>query len=250
MRQLKVDENNSIDGWDLYSTMLFPEDKSIRDILYNLKKNEELIETLKAEKQPAAVLPLAQLELLLALSTIKDFKQLQEKAQIQGETAGLVLLFIYYLEQSGYREPSIKKAIFLCERYLKNKKTPNNKKYPTSKPSIRQAWNTYESVAHIWATLIFFIHSDIIDGNDAIVNKELIFGSLQLKMLSVSKTFLEFGINTSSTRDKDNKKLIDKKNSWIPPSEIKLETVPLNIETPPKFITDTIKKYRAPISKI
>ena len=68
----------------------------------------------------------------------------------RGVVAGDILLHTVQLEKYGYGG-SVNKAVFLLELIYKESETHDGQSVPCNPTSIRNAWATYKSVAHLWA---------------------------------------------------------------------------------------------------
>ena len=209
--------------------MLFPND---------FKKRKEFIQTLLVDahlKDDINIMDKVTpnfLEELLHAPSIDTIKKNVAKIYAHAYQAGLIVSYLYLLQQLG-KSPSMNRAVRLVEnRYSKNL-AKQNKMRPIahSEESIRKNWRIFRPASHLWATHINFNEKAHIESSH----------EFDL-FLARSEFFLSFCLGIVSERVK--KPLFNKDEMWCVPAGHPLPVIePLEILEIDEQIRSEIETY-------
>lgn len=242
--------------WDvgyqnLYATMLYPNNKYLRESHYYRNYTKDMINALYLEKETVEVTT-ELLNRLLNSPSDKEMEKSGDEAVMKGMLSGRILSKIHYMTVNNSTEPSLKKAIYICSQENKNSEIPS------SEPTIRKYWEEYKSVSHFWyADQIVRANEDIdlseiedyqkirkyeYEGNTPLTNTELNHLIRGHMISSLSEKFRKFGEGFISSRNKDRKPLLDKKSNWKIENGKDYLDIELKVPTSTK-LENTISKY-------
>ncbi len=211
-------DGDATDTLRLLSIMAFPEKAQEREQWFELHCADFVQYALKEEEKYA--ISKNDLHFLINAPPIERMKETAIKNVQKAVIAGDLIALMYLMNQIGFHEPSLNKALHVSKKFAEGRSHPDGKKLNTSKPKIRECLNSYRSVSHIWAALRLMPPSLAAETDlrpEAVVG---ILNEYRNELLAAAKGVLEFCSTFTPTRSRSTKNLIDKENAWLISEEI------------------------------
>lgn len=233
---LNLSNDNFYNILQIHAVMLYPTDESARDkfiiaSLCGLKKNRE--ENIQ--------LPIGALSYLLSISSVEDVVKRAADDAEKAVIAGDMLDFIAQMQFVGYQEPSVNKAIYLIQSYLSTAVKGCRRKAGSSEKTIRQHWEKYKPVAHLWAA--FRVYQLAPKSNFTNIAKTLAGVKLN-EFLAVAEHFRLFGESFKPSRIKSHESLLPKGETWQVPEDYELATINMNFDGSSTWMTKRLKTFK------
>ena len=179
------------------------------------------------------------IRLLLDAPSFKEFQPIKTQAAQAGLIAGDILVMVYLMaEIAKVPKPSVNKAVHAYIKMSKaGRKWGDGRPLPYSESTIRTAWSTHKSVAHLWGA--FRVNEWY-----PFTEREDVFGSGWDDFLGVAAGLLNFGCNFIPKQLKQPVPILDKAQCWSLPANI----LPRRLVTDhmPAWLLELIKDYKAP----
>ena len=221
--------NYNLNFFAVLGVMNFPNDR---------KKRKEFIAThvadsyLKTDKNIMDKVTPNFLEELLHAPSIDTIQNNFAKIYAHAYQAGLIVIYLYSLQQLG-KSPSMNRALRLVENRYSKSLAKQNKMRPMahSEESIRKNWRIYRPVSHLWAAHIAFNEEEPIESS---YDFDL--------FLARSEFLLSFCLGIVSERV--NEPLFNKDDMWCVPSGYHLPVIePIEILEIDDQIRSEIETY-------
>lgn len=218
----------------VWGVMLFPSDPQ----LWNQYAAWRRLETDTAAGQTVLV-DKQTLELLKkGVPSEKDLEQTIVDRTRKATVAGLVLSAIYVMDKFSIPEPSINKAIDFARYYaMKAKQYGDGSKMNRSRRIIREHWDEFKPVAHLWAAKE--LNRDYPFAPEREVLSPEYFGTF----LGVAKGLLEFGVSFIPFRARPSVPILDRELLWQIPEAIPIRNLKSDCQS--IRMTKFFKSYRA-----
>jgi hypothetical protein len=133
------------------SIMRFPNAPDLRDQYYSVHLALEELKIPNTDDSLEVAITVKTLRSLVNAPPHEELKKLTSNAIKQGVIAGDILATIYLMDRFKLPEPSMNKAIHVAMEFAKNNKYGDGSKLNTTEKKIREYWNNYKSVSHLWA---------------------------------------------------------------------------------------------------
>jgi hypothetical protein len=150
MPTIELDDTPNDIRW-VQAIKLFPNDKANRDALFAMERIR--CELLELGDDLDLVIPVSTnvLRILLEAPSCTDMMNLVTAAAKRACIAADILCAIYLMERFSLPEPSMNKAVALVQAYAPTTAYGDDTKLPTSETQIRECWEEFKSVVHLWA---------------------------------------------------------------------------------------------------
>lgn len=228
MQEIKLDNSPADINWVL-STMFFPNDTRLREQHFTV--HEIRIQNLELQDEFKIMLDVKTINLLLNAPSIDEFNQKKIEATKRAVIAGDVLSMIYLMHRfkdadPAFARPSINKAIAFSSEFGLMRNYGDGTKMHYSPKKIRDCWDEFKPVAHLWAA------QRISQNPDYEINKGTNFESMEAlnKFLGVAQGIFQFGCTFIPQAAKPQLPILDRQSSWVIPNSI----------DPLRLITDLI----------
>lgn len=196
---------DELDGDRVMAWMLFPKEQDLRRV-YIFR--ETVINSYIQESTPSdqVNVPVWVLQSMLDGPSWGELRNRAVEATKQGTVAGDLLKLIYEMHLRGAEEPSFGKAIDEYKQFAQRRRYGDIKVLKRSEASLRRYFDSFESVAHLWAALR--LNQGLYPYTPA---KTDVFHSREElhAMLGVAKAVGEFATNFTPKRTKPPKPVID-----------------------------------------
>ncbi|NWG39240.1 MAG: hypothetical protein HXY27_04635 [Hydrogenophilaceae bacterium] len=222
-------------GW-LRAVMLFPNDEQLRKQCFAVEIAR--FHALNASESAKLQIDVETLRLLLEAPAYGSLKETVSAITKRAIVAGDLLMTLYIMHKFGLKEPSVNKAIFVCQQFAHKAKYGDGTPMNVSERTVKECWREFKSVAHFWAAFR--------------LNKAYPFAPSDTevfahpKFLGVASAVYQFGVTFVPYRAWAGKPVLDPKTSWRLPENI----APINLvsDQPPDRLLKYLKKYKAPKS--
>lgn len=185
----------------------------------------------------------------LKASTLKQFvfgprgadvmKAVAEQTK-RGRLAGRVLACLYVMDRFDIAEPSMNKAIYSVQHWAKQEKTHgDDSEIYASERKIREYWNEYRPVSHLWAALA-------LNKEYPFVEERALKPENLSTFLEVAAGLLELGCEFVPKRAKASSPILDSEKCWTLPGVVPSNLVSDRI---PDRLIEILKSYKAPYVK-
>ena len=174
--------------------------------------------------------------ILLNASSYEDTVERAVKASKKGSVAGDILDYVAQMYFTGHKQPSVRKAVYVAEKYLSNAVDGYSKKSGSSSIFIYECWKEYKTVAHLWAAFRVLQFSNQEEENKHILNNDNPL--LQLhnrgldKFLAIAEAFRNFGESYISPIIKSHELLLPPGETWKVPDSYSLPSFCLSTFDP------------------
>lgn len=238
MPLLEITKIGNDDIANIWAVMLFPSNA-------NDRKKYHLIDQIKHDlnnKSDVNDFPMkrADIELLLDCLSSNSWDKLitdnAKKACIAGDLAAMIYAMIIF----NFVEPSINKAIHVSKKFASPEygKFADGTSLPISKQTIRNCWNEYKSVVHLWGAFRLCADYENKKINEIVTENEYIH------FLQVAAGILRLGREFVLHRQKTNTTLFSVNEMWeLPPN---IEPLKLVAEDFPALLKKLLTDYEAP----
>lgn len=214
--------------------MYFPTNKYMRESWYAVEVAKGNLAAMDAGQR--VELDKETLSRLVDAPSYEELKNKTTLAVKRGVVAGDILAAIYLMHRFNIPEPSIKKATHIAEQFAEKTEYGDSTKMNKSRRKVREAFNEYKTVAHLWAAFRLnqaYRYAEV---------QELLFEKLPL-FLEVSKGLLEFGQGFIPSRTKLAVPILPVEDMWeLPDGTIARH---LSGGTFPDGITNLLANYDA-----
>lgn len=219
----------NINGADLdnawvYAAMAYPNNQASRDELITVTYYRN--STLLNDGQQIVAIPADHLSILVAANSHTEVTKRAASSAGPGSIVGEILHYIVAMKLAGHPEPSLRKAIYLAEFYNKDAANSFGKKPAATDIGIRNYWNEYRIVAHLWAAhRSFFLnpHSPYYEAEDCM------FDPFTFRLfLAVAEWYRNIGENCIAIHTKVYEPILPPDDMW---------KVPLNFALPSFYST-------------
>jgi hypothetical protein len=228
-----------MDGVWILAVMTFPnaDQEDARDALYAIKVAEAEIE---ASREGDVTLRADLARRLIEGPNKSQIRKRIEQATREGTVAGDLLGNLYGMCSfpDHFPEPSVRKAIFAARHFARRTTYGDGSRLPHSDRGIRDYFEHYRPVAHLWAAFrlhqAFPIrnHRDVLASPDAVQD-----------FLAIARRIQEFGCKFFSGRDRTKKPLLDARTMWRVPQGDRVLAPPW--KGPPDWLLAAMKQYKA-----
>ena len=178
---------------------------------------------------------------LIHMPSLEEILTRESEAGRRGSVAGDILLFLLEMVETGVKEPSLRKAIFLAEDYHKSTRFGDGSKAGSSDRVLRKYWREYQPVAHFWAAYRMCQFSSDQNLWDA---KTQVFGPGFRIFLALSKHLLKMGRAFKPSRFKEPVPFFQLSKVWRIPPNFPLPTVSPTIPDLPNWMSVRLKTYK------
>ena len=226
------------DFYKVFAVMLFPNDDALRNQYFAVETARVLV----ADERDSATLGIdaSILRLLIDAPAHQDLTRMRAENSKQGYVAGDLLVSLYLMERFGLPEPSMNKAIFVAQKFAQNDTFGDGSKINASERMIREAWDQFMPVAHLWATIL-------INQVYPFTSEKEMFSEQGLSpFLQAAVALYEFGIEFIPFRAKVKRPILDPATCWALPRDIRPSK--LVSDRKPDYLIEILKKYTAPKS--
>lgn len=233
---LNLSKDNFHNILQIHAVMLYPTNECARiefitASLCGLKKNwDENIQ-----------LPIGALSYLLSLPSVEDVVKRAANDAEKAILAGDILDFIAQMHFAGYKEPSVNKAIYLIQGYLSTPARGYGKRTGSSEMTIRNSWEKYKSVAHLWAAFRVY---QLAPKNKFTNIVKMLAGVKLDEFLAVAEHFRLFGESFKPSRIKTHGSILPKEETWRLPEDFALAEVNLNFGKLSTWTTNRLKTFK------
>lgn len=228
-------KGTSDDGGWVMALMLFPNNERLRDGCFAVNRISGSLDP--ARPKEAFAVDAKTLELILDTPSRSDLKTLTSNATKGGVVAGDLLAAMYLMKKFEIPEPSMNKAIHIASLFARDEKWGDGELMDTSERMIRQAWQAYRPVSHLWAAFRL---------NNAYpyAKRGTLFTSEVSKLLGVASGVLEFATSFVPFRARPARAILPPNDVWAPPQSI--EPLYLKSDRIPDRLLRYLKTYEAP----
>jgi hypothetical protein len=223
-------------GW-VKAIMFFPNDEGLREYAFARMTAEAEVHGL--DDAASITVRAKMIRLLLDAPSFKEFQPIKTQAAQAGLIAGDILVMVYLMaEIAKVPKPSVNKAV---HAYIKRSKAGgtwhDGRPLPYSESTIRTAWSTHKSVAHLWGAFR-------VNESYPFAEREDVFGSGWDAFLGVATGLLQFGCKFTPKHLKPPVSILDESQCWLLPETI----APRRLATDrmPDRLLELIKDYKAP----
>ncbi len=219
------------------SVMLFPDDPALRATYRTRFSTEAAIQ----DSPEGACLSVSadSLRLLLDSPSRQEIRARAADATRQGVLAGNILAIIYVMYRCvPESEPSMNKAIHAMEQHGRKFPYADGVPMPVSERKLREAWNGFKAVAHLWAA--HGLNKVCLQWDAA---KEFSERSETARLLGASSELLAFGTEFVPQRSKSAQPFLSRDDCWQIPSQI--AAIPLDLGQEPDRLLSYLSSYRA-----
>lgn len=239
MAVIKITNNADVDIPNLLAIMLFPNDAKDRKRYHLINQTNQ---DLKNQNMQDALISRDDLELLLESPSYESWSKLvaenTKKAIIAGDLCGI----IYAMHVFNMPKPSMNKAIAAMKEFANTSGVEygDGDRLPKSEQTMRNCWNEYRGVAHLWGA--FRLNQDYQIGVDHRVFTEENY----IPFLEVAAGILRFGTEFVPHHVKDRVPLFSGDEMWtFTDAIIRRKLVSGNF---PELLQNLLNNYQAPAS--
>jgi hypothetical protein len=180
------------------------------------------------------------LEQITSAARSSGLRESNATAFKRGTIAGYLLLALYVMDlfPDRFKIASVSRAIDFIRHFSQTTEYGNGDKLPKSASEIRECFNEFKSVAHLWAAWTLLKELPI-PANPGM------FGSEQaaIHFLGVAGGLQDFGISFKPPAPKGGESLLEEHDIWRVPDEVERLYPPL--KRPPMWMLSATKKYKA-----
>lgn len=226
-----------LDSFWVYSAMAFPNDdqKRAEFITVNYYRLQAM-----SPNQPVVSLPIDQLAVLVGADSYIEVMKRAACAAGPGSIVGDLLGYIVTMRLAGHPEPSIRKAIYLAQQYNEGASNAFDKKPATSEIGIRNYWNEYRTVAHLWAAHRTFQQpGSPYSGDDVCLLDPDAFRTF----LAVAEWYRNVGETCISAHAKNPEPLLPTADMWRVPADFTLPDFDVTQGDMPGWMKDRLAGY-------
>jgi hypothetical protein len=217
------------------AVMLFPNDSALRDQLLAIYRVRDEVRDLAGDQ----VISVSE-NVLKRLIEAPSYADMRIRATIAAKRAVIaadVLCVIYLMDKFTLPEPSMNKAVAVVQAYAPTATYGDGSRMDTSETQIRQYWQEFKPVAHLWAAMR--------------INKAYPFTKDHKSMytsdfesyLQVAQGFYRFGVSFIPKRAKSRVPIVDTGKSWTLPASILPKS--LHSEWLPDRLIEILRNYKA-----
>ena len=216
------------------AVMHFPNDKHLRESWYAVEFAKGEISEMRDRDR--IMLDKETLNRLVFAPSHDELKRHTIQAVKKGIVAGDILASIYLMERFDIPEPSIKKAVHVAQQFAKKTQYGDSTPMKRSRRMVRDAFNEYRSVAHLWAA--FRLNQAYRYADD----DKLFFEKLPF-FLEVAAGLYAFGTTFKPYRARPRKPILPTNEMWKLPENILVRH--LDSERFPNGICKLLRNYDA-----
>lgn len=234
---IDITGHSDYDKCNILSIMYFPNQELKRKQFHLLNQMKGFLNNSVTEY----VVSKSNLDLLLESPSYNDFKKITSDAVKKGVIAGDLIACIYLMQLFEIPEPSFNKAIFIMKEFaLKHDvQYGDSTRLPRSEQTIRNYWDDFAPVAHLWGAFRINQSYQLSDANNVFEDENF------KTFLQVAAGFLQFGKEFIPFRAKDKLPLLGN-DVWALPKTITPRKL-VNGQFP-DLMVEFLKKYKAPIT--
>gem|GEM_PF-5002746 len=259
------DENGALNLYDfetVWATMAHPRDETAR-LHYMARSRERFAAEIEKKMTEQTETPMTKEQAAMAtglhlgfwLAPIGGFPTLteappypevverQQRSAWPGCAAGDVLLYLLQIDAAGIPS-SVNKAVFVARDYLQGAKDGEGENIGASERYIRQCWEDFKPVAHLWAAYRVWQFNDDPEGREGPES----FSPFQMDslrpFLALSEKLADLGAAHVAHGRREPTLAPDQ--LWRVPERIQLPDVTFTIPSLAGWIADALKRYKAP----
>lgn len=241
-RHIELMKDN-FDGLRVYSVMAYPDSERERNEFMACNVADIMLNANGTAADDDISIPESILRAILNAPSLEVVRDCHAESARQGSIAGDVLNYLAEMHVSGVKEPSIRKAIYIETHFLNNGLGKglcgDGKTVGISDPSIRDCWEKYKSVSHLWAAYRVCFFGEKEDGFPAVC-AALVDENLA-KFLGIAEWFRAFGENFIPKRQTEPVLPLD---AWRVPESHPIQPANLTHKGLPDWMTARLATYR------
>lgn len=237
MPGIRLDGTSDDIRW-VTAIMTFPRDENLRTqwfTVHNARARSQ-----DAEDRDLLQLNAKTLRVLLNAPSYEDLRKLAAERTKQAIVAGDILSVLFLMDRFSLPEPSMNKAIHVARQYAINAKYGDGTRLNISEFKIREYWEEFRPVAHLWAA--FRLNRSYPFCPEENVFTENGFAPF----LEVAAALYGFGCSFIPERARLELPLLDAEESWSLPDGIKPRS--LQIDGVPDGLQEFLQSYSAPLN--
>lgn len=185
-------------------------------------------------------IPSSILRVLLNAPDYENIASRACKAADKGAVAGDVLDYIAQMHFTGYKQPSVRKAIFVAEEYLSYAVNGLGEKGGSSNIFIYDCWGKYKTVAHLWAA---FRVCQLTPNENFPKLAGTLFGDELGVFLAIAEKFRRFGESFIPPVVKSRETLLPQGETWKVPESYSLPDFSMWIQEMPWWMAQCLNEY-------
>ncbi len=217
--------------------MTFPLDAQLRNQYFAVRR--VVADTVDSSDTDKFEIDVRTIRLLIDAPRNERLKEIVSNATKCGIVAGDILSAMYLMDKFSVTEPSLKKAIHLAQVFDKEEPTySDGTPMKVSDKAIRECWNKFKRVAHLWAALR--LNQSYPFSPDHNVFSLTAF----TPFLEVAAEILQFGCAFVPKRTRPAEPVLDCAECWTIPSFITAS--PLISDRVPDRMLKYLESYKAP----
>ncbi len=246
MPDLNIAEGSPLNGLWVVATMLYPGDAAKRNGLMSVKLIKEVVENGENINIPQAV--------LLSIIQSHPDGEVSDNAKGRykyGQISGDVLGFLFQMHMIGHREPSLRKAYYLVSEDYRKTKTFEGETLPSSDKMLRDSFEEFGSVSHLWAAVRELQSmTGKQTGDGRIQYNPLAFALFCLDdkllrlFLAIAEHLRLFGESFIPSRDKAKSPVLDPATTWRVPAGFPLPPINSVKVTPSAYLLEMLEQYQ------
>lgn len=236
MAEIKLD-GSWLDSVWLDSVMLFPNDAAMRDAYITTVQVQEEIKALK--ELDKLMVSVNCLRILIDSPSNAQLKLAVTESRKGGMVTGDIMACLYLMERFEMPEPSINKAMHVCRAFAAQSAYGDGTAMATSDGKMREYWNSFKGVSHLWAARRLEIGYPIVSLEDKFSRKHF---NLHL---ACSQGLLEFATSFVPKRARPKAPILPLAEAWTLPSGTK--ALYLDSARYPAQLAEFLKRYKAPL---
>lgn len=177
------------------------------------------------------------LQILLEAPGYTDMTIRAAAAAKRAVIAADILCAIYLMDKFSLPEPSMNKAVAMVRDYARTTTYGDGSRMDTSITRIRECWQEFKSVAHLWAA------ARINQVYPYTERQEDLYADSFESYLQVAQSFYHFGVSFIPKRARPIEPILDAKTSWTLPPSIRPKN--LHSERQPDRLIKFLESYEA-----
>lgn len=215
MRTIDV-KGNAEDPGRVLGVMLFPNDQAMREQFMATRLTE--LEVSRFGDGARLEVDARTLRLLLEAPSREEMGRTVAEATKRATYSGDILSMVYLMDRfkdrhPAFDRPSINKAVAFCKEFGLMHKFGDGDKMYYSEKKIRECWDEFKPVAHLWAA--FRINKAYPFQRDAFGSAEGLY-----KFLGVAAGIYNFGASFVPKASKPPVPILDPTTAWLIPESI------------------------------
>jgi hypothetical protein len=230
----------------LLSVMLFPDD-GIARTQWVAAAALSAPHSAQANRTDEIFTSLEILKMIAEAPSRDELMRRSAERAVQGKVAANILWLVLSLASSAPQHATVRKAIRVIGVHSARFHTDGTGRLPSDTTTIKKIWSRFKTVSHLWAAIQYQRSRE---GYSSGSLGDLMSPESVPEVLAIAKHIRVRGEGHRPPGGSTNSRrldvsTLDPETTWKPPGDVALPIVKLKTPTPPKWVLEELRGYRA-----